>query len=67
MIGGPAEPPELYDLESDPGESTNVRTARVDEGARLFQDAIEFLEACGAAEELVRPRRESLRAYAGAG
>jgi arylsulfatase A-like enzyme len=67
IIGGPAEPPELYDLQSDPGESTNVRAEHVDEGARLFQDAIEFLEGCGAAEELVRPRRESLRAYAGAG
>lgn len=64
IMGGPAEAPELYDLENDPPESTNVWAENVGEGVRLFQDAIEFLEDCGAAEEFLRPRRESLRAFA---
>jgi len=64
VVGGPAEPPELYDLERDPGESTNVWAENVEEGARLFRDALAFLERCGAAEEHLEPRRESLRAVA---
>jgi arylsulfatase A-like enzyme len=65
IVGGPAEPPELYDLERDPGESANVWAESADDGERLFRDAIAFLEECGVDEALVRPRRESLRVFAG--
>lgn len=64
IVGGAAEPPELHDLERDPGETTNVWEENADEGGRLFRDALEFLEACGTAEEHLAPRRESLTAFA---
>jgi arylsulfatase A-like enzyme len=64
VIGGPAEPPELYDLERDPEESTNVWEDAREDGEGLFRDALAFLEECGAADELLSPRRESLRAFA---
>jgi len=62
VIGGPEEPPELYDLERDPTESTSVWDERVDEGSRLFADALAFLEECGTAERFLAPRREALPA-----
>ena len=64
IIGGPAEPPELYDLESDPGESANVWSERAAEDARLFADALAFLDEQGTAEKFLRPRQESWRQFA---
>lgn len=64
VMGGPDEPPELYDLERDPAESTNVWAENAAEGSRLFQQAIEFLEECGTSERFLAPRRESLRTFA---
>jgi arylsulfatase A-like enzyme len=66
VVGGPTEPPELYDLERDPHESTNVWADHADEGARLFDAALVFLEDAGAAEEHLRPRREARDALASA-
>lgn len=64
IIGGPAEPPKLYDLENDPGELANVWADDVAAGTRLFRAALAFLEKCGAAEEHLAARRGSLRAFA---
>jgi arylsulfatase A-like enzyme len=64
IIGGPAEPPELYDLGTDPRETTNVWAAHAEGGAQLFQEAIGFLEAFGTAEAYLRPRRESWERFA---
>jgi arylsulfatase A-like enzyme len=64
IVGGPSEAPELYDLEKDPGESTNVWDQNRAEGSALFQASIDFLKECGAAEKFVMPREESLRRFA---
>jgi hypothetical protein len=64
VMGGPDEPPELYDLERDPAESVNVWAENAAEGSQLFQQAIEFLEECGTSERFLAPRRESLRTFA---
>ena len=66
IVGGPSEPPELYDLEADPGESANVWSESSDEGRRLFADALAFLEELGTDEKYVAPRHASLRKLTGA-
>ena len=50
----------------DPGESRNVWAENVDEGSYLFKNAIEFLRSVGTAEKFVKPREESLAAFAAA-
>ncbi|HYM49537.1 MAG TPA: sulfatase [Candidatus Limnocylindrales bacterium] len=67
IMGGPSEPPELYDLVRDPQETTNVWSQSTGEGRRLFQSAIDFLRECGTAERFITPREESLKAFAHAG
>jgi arylsulfatase A-like enzyme len=64
LIGGPREPPELYDLEADPGETVNVWAEHADEGRALFEETLEFLERIGTPGHHLEPRRESLRAFA---
>jgi arylsulfatase A-like enzyme len=64
IIGGPTEPPELYDLDHDPGEANNVWTQHIMEGSALFRAAIDFLRSAGTAEKFIAPREESLRAFA---
>jgi arylsulfatase A-like enzyme len=64
IMGGPTEAPELYDLEEDPHESTNVWAEHVDEGSALFADAIAFLREHGTSEKFIKPREESLKAFA---
>jgi arylsulfatase A-like enzyme len=64
IIGGRDEPPELYDLERDAAESTNVWTENAHEGRRLFEQALAFLEEIGAADRHLEPRRKSLAAHA---
>jgi arylsulfatase A-like enzyme len=64
ILGGPDEPPELYDLERDPAESTNVWARDAEEGRRLFEQALAFLEGIGAPERYLKPRRDSLAAHA---
>ena len=66
ILGGAAEPPELYDLERDPGEETNVWAEHADEGVALAEDAVTFLEACATPERFLEPRRTALAAF-GAG
>jgi arylsulfatase A-like enzyme len=67
ILGGAAEPPELYDLEYDAGEETNVWADHADEGLALAEDAVAFLDACGTPAKLVEPRRAALAAFAGRG
>ena len=64
IMGGPSEAPELYDLEKDPPESTNVWGEHTDAGAALFTDAVAFLRSVGTADKFVKPREESLRTFA---
>jgi arylsulfatase A-like enzyme len=66
IMGGPSEPPELYDLEDDPQESRNVWTEHERDGAALFRDAIDFLRSLNAAEKFLEPREASLRRFAAA-
>jgi hypothetical protein len=65
-MGGPSEAPELYDLEKDPQESTNLWSEQTESGAALFKEAIAFLRACGTSERFVQPREDSLSAFAAA-
>jgi arylsulfatase A-like enzyme len=60
ILGGEVDEPELYDLERDPGEATNVWGERADEGIGLCESAIGFLEECGTAETFLEPRRKAV-------
>jgi hypothetical protein len=63
ILGGASEPPELYDLEADPGERENAWEEHVREGGELGAAAIEFLEKCETAERFLEPRRSALETY----
>jgi arylsulfatase A-like enzyme len=70
VVGGPDDPPELYDLARDPGESTNLWPERSAEAAELLAAALDVLERAGTSAELLAPRRAvlmKLLAAAGAG
>jgi len=64
IMGGPDEAPELYDLEKDPKESTNVWSRHEREGAALFREAIDFMRSLNAAEKFLKPREDSLKRFA---
>jgi arylsulfatase A-like enzyme len=64
ILGGPTEEPELYDLETDPGEQVNIWPGRGDEGAELAREAVTFLEECETPERHLEPRRSALRIFA---
>jgi hypothetical protein len=64
ILGGPTEEPELYDLETDPGEQVNIWPGRGDEGAELAREAVSFLEECETPERHLEPRRSALRTFA---
>jgi arylsulfatase A-like enzyme len=64
ILGGPAETPELYDLENDPNEQTNVWDTHTGEGTDLIEDALAFLEQRGTLEEYLKPRRMALDKFA---
>lgn len=64
ILGGPDEPPELYDLENDPGEEHDIWESNREEGADMIRRAISFLEEQGTPEEHLRPRRMALRRFA---
>ena len=64
VLGGPTEPPELYDLERDPGEARNVWSAHPGEGRELAEQAVAFLEELGTPERHLVPRRLALEALA---
>ncbi len=64
ILGGPAQLPELYDLESDPREENNVWESHVEEGSMLARSAISFLERQGTPEEYLKPRRMALEEFA---
>ena len=64
ILGGPTEPPELYDLEADPGELDNVWHANAEEGVELCRRAVSFLEESEAPEKFLEPRRMALEAFA---
>ena len=66
LLGGPSEAPELYDLESDPGEEENAWRMHAGEGRELAERAVAFLEELGTAERHLLPRRLALEALAGA-
>jgi arylsulfatase A-like enzyme len=64
ILGESAYMPELYDLENDPREQTNVWAHRHGEGAALGEAAISFLEEQGTPEEHLTPRRMVLKKFA---
>jgi arylsulfatase A-like enzyme len=64
ILGGPSEPPELYDLAADPHEQRNVWSERP-AGSELCRVAVEFLEQYAADEKFVTPRRDALAAFGG--
>ena len=64
IMGGPDEAPELYDLERDPKESTNVWSRHEREGATLFREAIGFMRSLNAADKFLKPREDSLKRFA---
>ena len=63
ILGGPTDTPELYDLENDPREQTNVWEQRVDEGGSLMRHAISFLVRQVTPEEYLTPRRMALQKF----
>ena len=64
LLGGPSEAPELYDLDSDPGEERNVWQAHAGEGREIAESAVAFLEELGTPERHLLPRRLALEALA---
>jgi arylsulfatase A-like enzyme len=66
ILGGPSEPPELYDLQSDPGEQRNLWDEHAPDGIELCRQAIGFLDECATPEKFVEPRRSALAAFGGA-
>src|SRR5256884_6893596 len=64
IMGGPSEAPELYDLEKDPTESTNVWDKNVAEGGALFREALDFLRSQNTSEKFLEPRDASLKRFA---
>jgi arylsulfatase A-like enzyme len=66
IMGGPDEPPELYDLEKDPQELHNVWSHHQAEGSHLFREGIDFMRAENASEKFLRPREESLKRFGAA-
>jgi arylsulfatase A-like enzyme len=64
IFGGPEDPPELYDLESDPDEQTNLWESRPGEGAALMEQAVSFLERQGTPEHHLELRRKAAEKFA---
>jgi arylsulfatase A-like enzyme len=62
ILGGPTEPPELYDLTTDPQEERNAWADRPG-GIELCRAAVEFLEQYAASDKFVEPRRGALKAF----
>ncbi len=67
ILGGPGDTPELYDLEDDPHEQTNVWESRTGEGMALIEKTISFLEQQGTPEQYLQPRRAVLEEQSGSG
>ena len=65
ILGGPGDTPELYDLEDDPHEQTNLWESRTGEGIALIEKTISFLEKQGAPEQYLQPRRAVLEEQSG--
>lgn len=63
ILGGPDEPPELYDVVEDPGEQNDIWRSRPAEGRALMERAISFLEQQGTPEQYLRPRRQALERF----
>jgi arylsulfatase A-like enzyme len=63
ILGGPEDPPELYDLTEDSREGENVWESRPDEGKTLCEGAISFLEEQGTPEDLLAPRRRAVEGF----
>ena len=63
VVGGADDDLELYDLASDPDERRNVAAERPRETDALLTAALEDLRAVGTSDELLEPRRRSLRRF----
>jgi arylsulfatase A-like enzyme len=65
ILGGPTEPPELYDLAADGGEQRNLWPGEAAEGVDLCRAAVDFLDEHGVSAKFVEPRRGALQAFGG--
>jgi arylsulfatase A-like enzyme len=63
ILGGPEDPPELYDLTEDSRERENVWEPRAGEGKSLCEGVISFLEEQGMPEDLLAPRRKAVEGF----
>ena len=64
VFGGPEDPPELYDLENDGDQQTNLWEHRSGEGAALMERAVSFLEQQHTPEHHLKLRREAAGTFA---
>ena len=64
LIGGPDDPPELYDIPRDPTETQNLWHRDNEVGTTLFRGAVAFLEGLGTDDQHVAPRRAALKHFA---
>jgi hypothetical protein len=64
ILGGPGDDVEVYDLDADPHELTNLAEtgARADSTVDLLKDALAFLVECETEEALVAQRRAAVEA-----
>jgi len=65
ILGGPSEPPELFNLAEDPGEARNVWAKETGEGLELARAAVNFLEEHETAARFVEPRKLALETFGG--
>jgi arylsulfatase A-like enzyme len=66
ILGGASEPPELFDLERDPGEGSNLWEQRSQEGLELARGALSFLDELGTSPQFLTPRKLALEVHGGA-
>ena len=65
VVGGADDELELYDLEADPGERSNIARERPRACEELLTEALDQLRSYGASDELLAPRFDALTKVVG--